>query len=229
MRLKKDITGSFKACFAGHTRETIDAAARSGGKIRMLHMSKKLLSIVALLGFYLQPPMVNAETIMTPRSKAEHEAEIRALNEKYAPKADAQLEAQVQASGGVLPSATRTPTGDGEAQRATIESARRQAESVAMAAVGGTQTPTAGTKVRAELAAVGLDKFMFGGKIYSREDLMPILVELGKLYKLDHLVLLATGEPIQLSHLVALSKLSDGLKLPALYQYGTELRAVSTR
>lgn len=191
-------------------------------------MSKKLLSIVVLLGFFVSP-LLHAETIMSPRSKAEHEAEIRALNEKYAPKADAQLEAQVQASGGVLPSATRTPTGEGEAQRAMVESARRQAESLAMAAVGGKQTPTAGTKVRAELAAVGLDKFMFGGKIYSREDLMPILVELGKLYKLDHLVLLATDEPIQLSHLVALSKLSDGLKLPALYQYGNELRAVSTR
>ncbi len=191
-------------------------------------MSNKILSTVALLAFLL--PLANAETIISPRSKAEHEAEVRALNEKYAPKPNAQLEAQVQASGGVLPSTTHTPTGDGEAQRAAIESARRQAESAAMAALGGKQTPAAGTKVRAELVAVGLDKFMFGGKVYSREDLLPVLVELGKLYKLDHLVLLDSGgEPIQLNHLVALSKLSDGLNLPAFYQYGNELRAISTR
>lgn len=193
-------------------------------------MYKKLFPILALLAVFVQPPLANAETIMSPRSKADHEAEIRALNEKYAPKADAQLEAQVQASGGVLPSTTHTPTGDGEAERAAIASARRQAESAAMAALGGKQAPTAGTKVRAELIATGLDKFMFDGKVYSREDLTPVLVELGKLYTLDHLVLLDSGgEPIQLNHLVELSKLSDGLKLPALYQYGKELRAVSTR
>ncbi len=192
-------------------------------------MSKKMFWGLTLLSFLLQLSAANAETIISPRSKADHEAEIRALNEKYAPKADAQLEAQVQAAGGVLPSNTQTPTGDGAAQRAEIETARRQAESAAMAALGGKQTPAAGTKVRAELAAVGLNKFMFSGKIYSREELLPVLVELGKLYKLDHLVLLSSGEPIQLSHLVELSKLSDGLKLPALYQYGNELRAISTR
>ena len=190
-------------------------------------MSHKVFSTFALLAFLL--PLASAETIISPRSRADHEAEVRALNEKYAPKSNAQLDAQVQASGGVLPNALHTPTGDGEAQRAAVESARRQAESAAMAALGGKQTPAAGTKVRAELGASGLDKFIFGGKIYSREDLLPVLVELGKLYKLDHLVLLASGEPIQLSHLVALSKLSESLKLPALYQYGNELRAISTR
>ncbi len=191
--------------------------------------SIKIVSTFALLVFFTLRVAV-AETIISPRSQAEHEAEIRALNEKYAPKPDAQLEAQVQASGGVLPSATHTPTGNGEAQRAEMESARRQAESAAMAALGGKQAPAAGTKVRAELIATGLDKFMFGGKAYSRDELLPVLVELGKLYQLDHLVLLDSGgEPIQLKHLVEFSKLSDGLKLPALYQYGNELRAISTR
>ena len=194
-------------------------------------MSKKMFSAFAFIFLMLMLLSVaDAETIMSPRSKAEHEAEIRALNEKYAPKPDAQLEAQVQASGGVLPSETRTPTGDGEAQRAAVETARRQAESAAMAALGGKFAPTAGSKVRAELIATGLDKFMFSDKIYRREDLLPVLIELGKLYKLDHIVLLDSGgEQIQLNHLVELSKLSDGLKLPALYQYGNELRAISTR
>lgn len=191
-------------------------------------MSNRIFPTFALLAFLL--PLAHAETVISPRSRADHEAEVRALNEKYAPKPDAQLEAQVQASGGILPSAIHTPTGDGEAQRATAESARRQAQSAAMAVLGGKQTPAAGTKVRAELVASGLDKFMFGGKIYSREDLLPVLVELSKLHTLDHLVLLDSGgEPIQLNHLVALSKLSDGLNVPALYQYGNELRAISTR
>ena len=191
-------------------------------------MSNRIFPTFALLAFLL--PLAHAETVISPRSRADHEAEVRALNEKYAPKPNAQLEAQVQASGGILPSAIHTPTGDGEAQRATAESARRQAQSAAMAVLGGKQTPAAGTKVRAELVASGLDKFMFGGKIYSREDLLPVLVELSKLHTLDHLVLLDSGgEPIQLNHLVALSKLSDGLNVPALYQYGNELRAISTR
>ena len=191
-------------------------------------MSNRIFSTFALLAFLL--PLAHAETVISPRSRADHEAEVRALNEKYAPKPNAQLEAQVQASGGILPSAIHTPTGDGEAQRATAESARRQAQSAAMDVLGGKQTPAAGTKVRAELVASGLDKFMFGGKIYSREDLLPVLVELSKLHTLDHLVLLDSGgEPIQLNHLVALSKLSDGLNVPALYQYGNELRAISTR
>ena len=191
-------------------------------------MSNRIFPTFALLAFLL--PLARAETVISPRSRADHEAEVRALNEKYALKPNAQLEAQVQASGGILPSAIHTPTGDGEAQRATAESARRQAQSAAMAVLGGKQTPAAGTKVRAELVASGLDKFMFGGKIYSREDLLPVLVELSKLHTLDHLVLLDSGgEPIQLNHLVALSKLSDGLNVPALYQYGNELRAISTR
>ena len=189
-----------------------------------------MFKIISAITFFALAQLAQAETIMTPRSKAEHEAEIRALNEKYAPKPDAQLEAQVLASGGVLPSATRAPTGDGEAARAEIESARRQAQSAAMAALGGKQAPAAGTKVRADLIATGLDKFIFADKSYDREALMPVLVELGKLYKLDHLVLLDSGgEPIQLNHLVELSKLGDALNLPAFYQYGKELRAISTR
>ena len=193
-------------------------------------MTRRFVLTFSLLACVLLPCMAVAETIMSPRSKAEHEAEIRALNEKYAPKPDAQLEAQVQASGGVLPSTTHTPTGNGEADRAAIESARRQAESAAMAALGGKQAPAVGTKVRADLSATGLNKFMFAEKIYDREALMPVLVELGKLYTLDHLVLLESGgESIQLNHLVELSKLGDALNLPAFYQYGNELRAISTR
>ena len=57
-------------------------------------MSRKMFSAFAFIFLMLMLLSVaDAETIMSPRSKAEHEAEIRALNEKYAPKPDAQLEA----------------------------------------------------------------------------------------------------------------------------------------
>jgi hypothetical protein len=186
-----------------------------------MSITKLLLAVILMLGF------AHAETIMSPRSKADHEAEVRALNEKYAPKADAQLEAQVRASGGAMPS------GVGSAAKPLVsgetENAKRQAESAAMAAVGGNKQPAKGTKVRAELTATGLDKFVFAGKTYDRESLYPVLVELGKLYTLDHIVLLDGGEAIQLNHLVELSKLSNSLQLPAMYQYGKELRAINAR
>jgi hypothetical protein len=180
----------------------------------------KMLSVLMLFG------LAHAETIMSPRSKAEHEAEVRALTEKYAPKADPQLEAQVRASGGAMPSAAggAQSSGSGDA-----ENAKRQAESAAMAAVGSGKQPAKGTKVRAELIATGLDKFIFAGKTYDRESLYPVLVELGKLYTLDHIVLLDGGEAIQLNHLVELSKLSNSLQRPAMYQYGKELRAINAR
>jgi hypothetical protein len=193
---------------------------RGSGKEMTMTICKLLLALMLLCG------LAQAETIISPRSKAEHEAEMRALTEKYAPKTDAKMEQQAQASGGVLPSTASSskPLVSGDA-----ENARRQAQSAAMAAVGGDKAPAKGTKVRAELTATGLDKFIFAGKTYDRESLYPVLVELGKLYTLDHIVLLDHGEAIQLNHLVELSKLSNSLQLPAMYQYGNELRAINAR
>jgi hypothetical protein len=172
-----------------------------------------------------------AETIMSPRTQAEHDAEMKALSEQYAPKRDPQLEAQVAASGGVLPAAGAKPDAAsiGLAAQAQEQAAQRTARSLAMAAIGGKTAPAKGTKVRAELLAVGLDKFSFGGKVYDTTSLTPVLAELGKLYTLDHLALLDTGEPIQLNHLVELSKLGERLKLPAMYTSNGVLRAVNTR
>ena len=82
--------------------------------------------------------------------------------------------------------------------------------------------------MRADLLALGADQFVFAEKPYSREALLPVLIELGKLYNLDHVVLLTQGDPIQLAHLVELSKLSESLKVPAMYQLGDQLRAVNT-
>jgi hypothetical protein len=157
-----------------------------------------------------------AETIMSPRTKAEHEAELKRLSELYAPSADPKLQAQRAEQIAAEPAAGST----------TEVSPAPQAP-LTKAAIGQGQTPAAQAKVRAELLASGLDKFIFAGKVYDRATLLQVLQELGGQYQLDHLVLLQGGEKIQLNHLVELSKLSDSLKLPAMYQLGSELRAVN--
>ena len=184
-------------------------------------------SMIALM-LSLSAVPVRAETVISPRTKAEHEAQMRELAKQYAPKLDPELEQQLKASGGVLPSKSNTSAVPSEIDPLTQIDARRQAESAAMAAVGGKQKPAAGTKVRADLLALGADQFVFAEKPYSREALLPVLIELGKLYNLDHVVLLTQGDPIQLAHLVELSKLSESLKVPAMYQLGDQLRAVNT-
>lgn len=188
-------------------------------------MSKLLLAVLAVAVF--AATQVRAETVISPRTKAEHEAEMRELAKKYAPTMDPELEQQLKASGGALPSKTGVSGTDAVDPLAQID-ARRQAESAAMAAIGGKQKPELGTKVRADLLALGADQFVFAEKPYNREALLPVLIELGKLYNLDHIVLLTDGDPIQLAHLVELSKLSESLKVPALYQLGDQLRAVNT-
>lgn len=190
-------------------------------------MSKSLILIGMVALTMVGATQVRAETVISPRTKAEHEAEMRELAKKYAPTMDPELEQQLKASGGVLPSKTGV-SGTPEVDPLAQIDARRQAESAAMAAIGGNQKPAPGTKVRADLLAFGADQFVFAEKPYSREALLPVLVELGKLYNLDHIVLLTDADPIQLSHLVELSKLSESLKVPALYQLGDQLRAVNT-
>lgn len=189
-------------------------------------MSTKLIltCIVALILFGALS--VRAETVISPRTKAEHEAQMRELAKKYAPTMDPELEQQLRASGGVLPSKANAAS-PADIDPLTQIDARRQAESAAMAAIGGNQKPAPGTKVRADLLALGADQFVFAEKPYTREALLPVLIELATLYRLDHIVLLTRGEPIQLSHLVELARLSESLKVPALYQLGDQLRAVN--
>ena len=186
-----------------------------------------ILAGMIALSVSLSAVQVRAETVISPRTKAEHEAEMRELAKKYAPKLDPELEQQLKASGGVLPSKSGGGA-TGDIDPLTQIDARRQAESAAMAAIGGKQKPAPGTKVRADLLAQGADQFVFAEKSYRRDALLPVLIELGKLYNLDHIVLLSGNDPIQLSHLVELSKLSESLKVPALYQLGDQLRAVKT-
>lgn len=170
----------------------------------------------------------NAETVLMPRTSAEREADLRALSEKYAPKPDPQLEAQLRQSGGVLPTdAANAPV---TSESAGSSDARLLADAAASVALGGAAAPAAGTKVRIELYAHGLSKFTFSGQTYDVASLQPVLEELAKKYKLDHIVLLnAPDTLVELSHLVELAKLGKALALPAVYQEGKELKAVDTR
>ena len=170
----------------------------------------------------------HAETVLMPRTAAEREANLRALSEKYAPKPDPQLEAQLRQSGGVLPTASADAPIASES--AASSDARLLADAAASVALGGATAPAPGTKARIELYAHGTSKFTFSGQTYDVVSLQPVLEELAKRYKLDHIVLLnAPDALVELSHLVELAKLGKALALPAVYQEGKELKAVDTR
>jgi hypothetical protein len=173
-----------------------------------------------------------AETVLTPRTKAEHEAELKALQEKYGPRSDPKLQAQ---TGQVVTAQTTAPSAPvrsntavaGNLSAADIERDARQAAD----AVKSSQKLAPGQKIRVDLMARSDGRFGFNGKDYQRIELQAVLQALGKNYKIDHLVLMqsAADQPIALTQKLALSDLSTTLKTPALFQDGTQLRAVDAQ
>jgi hypothetical protein len=176
------------------------------------------VSLLILLLGNLLAPAVGAETIISPRTKAEHEADMKRLSELYGPKADPRLLEQVKAqqagqtaqAAETLTSKTATPTAQPPAAKPSQAPSAKPAE-----------------KIRAELGASGQDRFIFAGKVYSRLELEPVLRDLDQSYALDHIALMSNAEPIQLKHLIELSKLSEALKKPAMYQDGDQFKAVN--
>lgn len=191
--------------------------------ISRLHAALFGLGLLTLLS-----GLCHAETVLMPRTAAEREADLKALSEKYAPRADPQLEVQLRQSGGALPTDhSGAPT---VSANAASSDARLLADAAASVALGATSAPAPGTKVRIELYPSGLNKFTFSAQIYDVASLQPVLEELATKYKLDHIVLLNGPESlVELSHLVELAKLGKALALPAVYQEGNELKAVDTR
>jgi hypothetical protein len=162
-----------------------------------------------------------AETIMSPRTKAEHEADMKRMNELYGPKQDAKLQTQVQA---------QASNNDPAVAASTASATPIVRPATTPANTSNSAAPQAAAKVekiRAELSASGIDRFKFAGKIYTREELEPVLIDLAASYPLDHIALMSTGDPIQLKHLIELSKLSQVLKKPAMYQSGNQFKAVN--
>jgi hypothetical protein len=186
--------------------------------------SRGVLLTILSVGLALPVVALGAETIMSPRTKAEHEADLKRMNELYGPKQDAKLQDQVQA---------QAANNDPAVAAATVNAtpiARPATPSVATPAAAAV-TPSApaakADRIRAELSAVGTDRFKFGGKTYTRTELEAVLIDLASSYPLDHIALLSNGDPIQLSHLIELSKLSEALKKPAMYQSGNQFKAVN--
>ncbi len=174
-----------------------------------------------------------AETILSPRSRAESEAERKLLEEKYAPKLDPKLAEQLAESDGVIVTTGNTPVANNDnlpAARHTapiVEFHQAKAQQQAERAAAATPALQTGSKLRVDLIAQANGQFLFNGQSYTREELAPVLVSLGQQYRLDHIVLLQSGsEPISLIAQVELSKLSAQLNTPAMYQSGNQLRAV---
>jgi|GEM_PF-1692393 len=210
-----------------------------------MRITRKLIKICLqglLLTTLMVSQMVSAETVMTPRDRAAFEAELQALNEKYGPKAGAmELAASSMDEADARPSAeaastsepmaapmanaVQTPALEGEqAAQSALLSARANQQ------LTGASTTAAVSKLRIELSPKNARDFMFDGQSYTRRDLMPILQALKQKYAIDYVVLLQAGaEPVQLTHIVELAKISRELLTPAVYQDGKQLRAVDAR
>jgi hypothetical protein len=174
------------------------------------------------MGCVLWAQLASAETVLSPRSKAERDADMKMLQEKYGPKQDQQLQSQIGAQ--ASPQATPTPAVKAGQPSYEERVAARTAES-AVAASAGVTGAAAGSKIRIDLAARPGNKFAFDGQDYVRKDLEPVL--LSKKYKVDHIVLTDGGlGAISLALQLDLSALSTAIKAPALIQQGDQMRPV---
>ncbi len=155
----------------------------------------------------------SADTILSPRTKAEHEADLKALQEKYGPARDDA--AALTATG----AASRPSEVPGNPIPAPVTPAGATA---APAATAGNE------RVRVTLYPEGVRGFLFNGKSYDTAALTQVLQELGRQQRMDSLLLLESEERVvELTHVVELAKLGKALKLPTMYQQGQEFKSIS--
>lgn len=214
-----------------------------------MRLTRKLMQ-TCLQGLLLAALLLSsagfAETVMTPRDRAAYDAEMQALNEKYGPKAGAMAlgassMSEADAKVDDATAATAEPTA--QPAVAPVQSARptpipegeQAAESALLSAqanqqLTGASNTAAVSKLRIELSPKNAREFVFDGQSYTQTDLMPILQALKQKHALDYVVLLQAGdEPVKLTHIVELAKISRELLTPAVYQDGKQLRAVDAR
>ncbi|MCU0756796.1 MAG: hypothetical protein MUE46_17075 [Xanthomonadales bacterium] len=158
----------------------------------------------------------SADTILSPRTKAEHEADVKALQEKYGPARD-----------------------DAAALTASSTTPRPAAGNPVLPAPGAAPAvrpppapvapPEAGSeRVRVTLYPEGNRGFLYNGKSYDTAALTQVLQELGRQQRMDSLLLLESEDRIvELTHVVELAKLGKALKLPTMYQQGQEFKSIS--
>jgi hypothetical protein len=170
-----------------------------------------------------------AETVLTPRDKTAFEAEMRLLNEKYGPK---KFDAEAADGQAPAPEVAAPAAEASEAAAADIDSFSEADAVDALASAQSQQsgTPAAIDKLRVELQPEDALTFRFNDKIYGVPELLPVLKALQQRHSIDYIVLMQrNAEPVSLTHIVELAKLSRELRAPAVYQDGTELRAVDAR
>jgi hypothetical protein len=152
-----------------------------------------------------------AEELMMPRSKRDYEDHLKELQSKYGVKDDGALKSDVVAASTDEP---RVGAGLTRSEATTISG--RSLKNV-----------TPGSRLRISLQPVGADRFSFDQQSFDAGSLQVELEALAQTYVLDTLVLLEGDAPIQALHLVELSRLSATFKIPALYQRGESLHAVT--
>lgn len=164
--------------------------------------------ILPLLLVLLASTAAPADTILSPRTKAEHEADLKALQDKYGPARDEA--AALTASGQTPRPAPATP-----------------APAAPSSSAAG--TPPAGSeRIRVTLYPEGDRGFLFNGRSYDTAALTRALQELGRQQRMDSLMLLETEDRlVELTHVVELAKLGKALKLPTVYQQGQEFKSIS--
>ncbi|MCU0757439.1 MAG: hypothetical protein MUE46_20400 [Xanthomonadales bacterium] len=158
----------------------------------------------------------SADTILSPRTKAEHEADLKALQDKYGPARD---DAAALTASSVSP---RPPAAEpAPAARPAVPAAAPTPGPAAPAAAGS-------ERVRVTLYPEGARGFLFNGKSYDTASLTQVLQELGRQQRMDSLLLLESEDRIvELTHVVELAKLGKALKLPTMYQQGQEFKSIS--
>lgn len=167
----------------------------------------RILIAAALLSAQVQA----TETILSPRSKAEHEADLKALQEKYGPARDDARALTVDSRPSPVP-----PTSVPAPSRSTPTSVA--------------PPPVAAQRVRITLYPDGDRGFLYNEKRYDTTALTQLLGDLGRQQRLDSLLLLERDERlVELTHVVELAKLGKALKLPTMYQQGSEFKSISAQ
>lgn len=168
-------------------------------------------SIRILIAAVLVSPSASAtDTILSPRSKAEHEADLKALQEKYGPARDDAAALTVDSR--PVPTVTPAPTPARSAPAPTAP------------------PPVAAQRIRITLYPDGDRGFLYNEKRYDTTTLTQLLNDLGRQQRLDSLLLLERDDRlVELTHVVELAKLGKALKLPTMYQQGSEFKSISAQ
>lgn len=166
-------------------------------------------TLLWILALTLALPAV-AETVFSPRTKAEHEADVKALESAYGP----------ARKGSVLEADSKPPP----FPIATPSSGAAPAASTAPAPVADAQ------RVRVSLLPEAGGRFKLNNDSYDTQAMIRKLTDLNKRSKIDAVLLIEDkSQVIEVAHIVELAKIGQALKLPTLYQQGQEFKSISTK